>query len=167
MDIANLRVGSMRTKPIADRLDEVGLAQTHAPIDEERVVGSTGPLGHLGRRGTRQLVRFARHESFEGECRVEPGNLAAARLGGCRLGGACGSYVRGGFLLLFRQEQLDLDAALEVLPRERLDPLRELVSNPLLYEAVGRDQRDRIALRVTLERLDPGSKLLGGKFLLE
>ena len=54
-----------------------------------------------------------------------------------------------------------------MLRGELLDAPRELVPYPLLHEAVGRDQRDRVAVDAALQRLDPGAKLLGRKFLLE
>jgi hypothetical protein len=50
-------------------------------IDEERVVGGAGVLGHLDRGGPGDLVRLAVHEVGEREAGVEAMLLAGAALG--------------------------------------------------------------------------------------
>ncbi|MNC88649.1 hypothetical protein D3C83_44880 [compost metagenome] len=51
--------------------------------------------------------------------------------------------------------------------RERLNPLKEFIAYPLQHEAIGRDQREYVAVDSDFKRADPGSELLGGKFLFE
>ena len=65
MRACGLRVGEL----VADRLQQVGLAQAHAAVDEQRVVGDAGVLGDLDRGRARELVRLAGHEAVEGKSR--------------------------------------------------------------------------------------------------
>ncbi len=48
-----------------DGLHQVGLAHAHAAIEEQRIVGLRGPLGHGQRGGMRELVAVADHEGIE------------------------------------------------------------------------------------------------------
>ena len=50
---------------VSYRVDQVRLAQADAAIDKQRIVGSTGVLGHLQPRGARQLVGLADNEIVE------------------------------------------------------------------------------------------------------
>ena len=63
---------------MADRLDQVRLAQAHAAVDEQRVVRRR-VLGDLEAGGARELVRLAGHERLERERAVEARRLDAAR----------------------------------------------------------------------------------------
>ena len=51
---------------VADRMHQVGLAQTDAAVDEERVVGLRGDLRDGASGGMRELVRRADDEALEG-----------------------------------------------------------------------------------------------------
>jgi hypothetical protein len=42
---------------VADRVEQVGLAEADAAVDEERVVGPRRRLGDRQRRGVREAVR--------------------------------------------------------------------------------------------------------------
>ena len=88
---------------------------------------------------------------------------------GCGTSGAGGhAHRRRGVLrVLLGEQEPDLDRALQLLGGELLDARVELVAYPLQDEAVGRDQRERIALDFDLQRLDPGDELLCGKLFLE
>ena len=68
---------------------------------------------------------------------------------------------------LYREQEPDLDRPLQPLGGELLDAAVELVAYPLQNEAIGCDERQRIAFDVKLQRLDPGDELLCGEFLLE
>src|SRR5258705_6971990 len=50
---------------VADGLDQMGLAQPDAAVDEQRVVGNPGMLCNLQGGGTRKLVGFPGHERIE------------------------------------------------------------------------------------------------------
>ncbi len=67
------RVG--REDVVADRLDQVGLAEPHAAVDEKRVVRSR-VVGHLQAGGPGELVGLAGHEAREVEGRIEARCLA-------------------------------------------------------------------------------------------
>ena len=66
-------VGTTAGDHVTDGVHEVGLAQAHATVDEQRVVGGTGVLAHLHRGGLGQLVGLAFHEGIEGEVGIERG----------------------------------------------------------------------------------------------
>ena len=51
MHVAHAHAGTGRDHGIADGVDQVGLAQAHAAVQEQRVVGRAGVLGHLQRGG--------------------------------------------------------------------------------------------------------------------
>ena len=58
---------------IADGVDQVGLAEAGAAVDEQRVVGTAGIAANLECGGTRQIIRLADDEVVEGEIREQPG----------------------------------------------------------------------------------------------
>jgi len=58
---------------VADRVHEVGLAQAHAAIEEERVVVLAGRVGHRHGRGMGEAGVVADHEGAELELLVELG----------------------------------------------------------------------------------------------
>ena len=57
---------------VADGMHQVRLAQAHAAVDEQRVVGTPGILGDLHRRRARELIALALDEVREREVRIEP-----------------------------------------------------------------------------------------------
>ena len=56
---------------IADRVHQVGLAETNAAIQEQRVVAVLGVVGNLPGGRTGKLVRLALDEILEGKGPVE------------------------------------------------------------------------------------------------
>ena len=62
---------------VADGLDQVGLAQPHAAVDEQRVVGGR-MVGDLHAGGAGELVGLAGNEGCEAETGIEAGLFAAA-----------------------------------------------------------------------------------------
>ena len=63
---------------VADRLDQMRLAEAHAAVDEERVVRRR-MVGDLQAGGAGELVRLAGHERAERERAVQAAGLDAAR----------------------------------------------------------------------------------------
>ena len=61
---------------VADRVHEVGLAEAHPAVDEERVVGLARDLRDRAGRRVRKLVGGADHEAVEGVLRIEGRGLA-------------------------------------------------------------------------------------------
>ena len=56
---------------VRDRVHQVGLAEAHAAVEEERVVGAGGGLGDRARGGVGELVGGADDEGVEGEARIQ------------------------------------------------------------------------------------------------
>ena len=148
----------------ASVMDQVRLTQANAAIDEERVVGFAGALGHLNRRGARELVGLARHKSAEIEVRVEARNIARARFGAAARGNQLFRRQRG---LFFREHQADTDLVAKALAGQALDFGQEPVADPLQHKAIGRRQRELIIGGLKLERFDPGFELLGRQLLFK
>src|SRR5699024_9486763 len=78
---------------VADRMQQVGLAQSRAAVDEQRVVGLSGGLRDRRRSGLREAVGGTDHEGVEGVLAVQARILAERALGGG--GAATGSGARG------------------------------------------------------------------------
>src|SRR5207237_9545630 len=74
-------------KMVSDRLHQMGLAQAHAAVYEQRVVRNARVFRDLDRGSARELVRLAGDEALEAEALVETAALGCRRrLGGARLG---------------------------------------------------------------------------------
>src|SRR6185437_8516788 len=65
----HLRLAALDLMP--DGLHEMSLAHADSAIEEERVIGLGGPLGHGQRGGVSKLVAGADYESIEGVARVK------------------------------------------------------------------------------------------------
>src|SRR6185369_15681544 len=88
--VADARLWATVGEMVADRLQQVSLAQAHPPVNEQRVVGDAGVLGDLDGGRPRELVRLTGDEAVEGKRPIEP--PAFGRRGFCA--GACGRGVR-------------------------------------------------------------------------
>ena len=161
---------------VADRVHQVGLAEAHAAVQEERVVGVAGALGdgQAGRVG--QAVGRAHDEVGEGVARVDVGGAAlAADAGGLdpdlarpgvgrrrhRWVGVEGSVDRSrGWGA--GDDEFDLDAVADD-PGEGLADQRAIARlQPVLGEAVG--DRDPEALLIDVDQLGiPQPRLVVGR----
>ena len=56
---------------VADGVQQVGLAQAHPAVEEERVVGLARVFGHGHAGGVRQAVAGADHEVFKGVAGIQ------------------------------------------------------------------------------------------------
>ena len=61
---------------IADGVHEMGLAETDAAVDEQRIVGAGRVVADLRRGGARELVRFTLDKILEGEFRLQSAHMA-------------------------------------------------------------------------------------------
>src|SRR5262249_32027191 len=61
---------------VTDSMHQVRLAHTHSAVEEQRVVGFRGLLGHCARSSMREFVGLAYNEGVEGVAVVE--NVIAA-----------------------------------------------------------------------------------------
>ena len=64
--VADLHPGLVAADVVADGVEQVGLAEARPAVDEERVVGVAGLLGHGQRRGVGEAVAAADDELLEG-----------------------------------------------------------------------------------------------------
>ena len=181
MDVADFRGGVALQDVVAERLDEMRLAQTDTAIDEERVVGR-GVLGHLQPGCPGELVRLARDERREGEAGIETrllmpsrqrrrGRHARGRFDGKRRlrlqdGGRwrCGSG-RDRFARAVGDGEGDGNGMPFGLRRELGDAGEETLLDPLQHEAVLREQPIAAARAFERERPDPGVELLRRQLL--
>ena len=71
VQIHYLRGGPVGDDGVTHGVHQVGLAQTHTPVDEQRVVGGAGILCDLHRGGARQLVGFALDKTVKGKTGIQ------------------------------------------------------------------------------------------------
>ncbi len=71
--------GVQGLRVVADRVQQVRLAETRAAVDEQRVVGLRGRLRHGDGGRVGEPVGLADHEVVEGVLRVEPRLVADRR----------------------------------------------------------------------------------------
>ena len=186
MDVADLRGRILLQDLVADRLDQVRLAEAHAAVDEQRVVRRR-MLGDLHAGGARELVGLAGDEGAERERRIEAARLAcdASAIGASRR--ACVAAAPGGaswdsrlagagqpgprVLRWLRRRVGDGEfdrhrRRRSPVARQRLDAAAEAVLDPLQHEPIRGIRRSRPLVR-RIERADPGGELLGGELALE
>src|SRR6266581_8238976 len=63
--VAHPGAGMLCENEVADRVDQVRLAEAHATVDEQRVVRRSWMFGDLQRRGAGELVGFAGDKTVE------------------------------------------------------------------------------------------------------
>src|SRR4051794_10140884 len=158
--VADGEVRRVLADVLGDRLEQVGLPEARAAVDEERVVGLRRRFGHRERGRMRKPVRRADHEGVEGVLGVEAAALRPAGDPLDRYGGRDGLQV--GLEQLFRQGReggADLaDAQLDRLVRagdvadRGADEAAEMPFDPVAREVV-RDA-DHEALVRELEARD-------------
>ena len=89
--VAHLQTRAEALDVVADRVEQVRLADPGRAVQEERVVGVAGQLGDRERRGVREAVARADHELVEGVLRVQAVGVGGAAAPGPRrrrVGGA-------------------------------------------------------------------------------
>ena len=69
--VADGEAGAVGADVVADRVQEMGLADAGRAVEEERVVGLPGQLGDGQRGGVGEAVAVADHELVEGVLRVQ------------------------------------------------------------------------------------------------
>ena len=78
-DVGQLHVAIVLQHVLPDRVHQMGFAEPHATVDEQRVVRARRRLGDGPRRSVRKLIRRANDEAIEGVARVEASRAWAAR----------------------------------------------------------------------------------------
>ena len=87
-DVGELQAGAVLQHVLPDRVHQVGLAETDAAVDEQRVVGARRGFGDGPAGGVGELVGRADDEGVEGVARVEAPSWVASGCGGGRVIGA-------------------------------------------------------------------------------
>jgi len=118
---------------VADRVEQVRLAEADSTVDEERVVGLGGQLGHGLAGGLGELVGRADHEGVERVPRIETVGGAAAR--------GTGGRRRRWRIVVFAGDRIvddDRDAGLAAYCRggRLLERLEVMLREPVAGEAV-------------------------------
>ena len=118
-------------------MEEMCFPQTDSAVDEERIVGARGQLGHRLASGLGELIGVADHEGIEGVADGEAGG-GDGRLGlGRRRGGQARFAV---------DVERDAGIAAEDFPRRRLQRLGVMLMKPISCVRIGRRDLDVIAL---------------------
>ena len=97
-DVGQLQVAIVPEDVLPDRVHQMRLSQSHAAVDEQRVVRSRRRLGDRAARRMRELIRGADDEGVEGVAGIEsrrPRHRVAAAAG-LEHGGFVGSELHGG-----------------------------------------------------------------------
>ncbi len=149
----------------ADRLQQVRLAQARAAIDEERVVGRAGILGHLDGRGARDLVGLAVHEVGECEAGVEAVLFARRTLRRRDRDRLRNHDLVVGELVV--EDQVHGQAPAGDVLDPGSDPPQEVGAHVFEDVMIGRHQHQLVVLPLAPQGLDPGVVLLRRQLLLE
>ena len=84
-DVGELQVPVVIEDVVPDGVHQMRLAESHAAVDEQRVVGARRRLGHRSGSGMRELIRRADDEGVERVARRETARLGhALRTSGSR-----------------------------------------------------------------------------------
>ena len=138
-DVAGGEVAGVLGHVGGDRLEEVGLAEAGAAVDEERVVGLRRRLGDRERGRVGEAVRRADHEESKVYLGFRPSSGVPAAAGrGARRAGALPELAHD-----------DAHAALlaEHVADGRLDEAEEVALDPLAREVVRDDDDERLERR--------------------
>jgi hypothetical protein len=84
--VAHAQSGAVALDVVADRVEQMGLAEPRLAVQEKRVVGLGGQLRHGERSRVGEAVALADHELVEAVLRVQPRAALAVESGG-RAGG--------------------------------------------------------------------------------
>ena len=180
MDVADLHGRIISQHLVADRMNQMRLAQTHAAVQEQRVVGTARIARDLNRGRASQLVGFAGHEAVEGQCLIDAA-LIAPEVAFIRLLDALNRRLLGRHGRGLRQcccffkravtrieHELDVHRRLPEFRRQTGDPVRELGLHPVQLESIGRGDAKTAVLEIERrQRLDPGAELLRRQLLLQ
>ena len=153
-------LGMAVRQAMPDGVEQVGLAEADAAVDEERIVGRGGVLGHGQAGGLGELVGRADDERLE---RV-PGIEGRGRRG--RGGGDRRRRRGGGKRAVDGQD--DVRAGPEQVRGGRLEGGQVMLLDVLTGELVGHGQLQAvIVVAEKAGRADPVRERLGGKVALE
>ncbi len=172
MQVDHLGRGRAARDGVADGVHQVRLAETHAAVDEQRVVRAARILRDLHGSGARQLIGLALDEGLEGKGGAQPGALAftSPRAAGTAFGRRFDqrrAFLAGlqGFRLATKLPAADLyDDAGRVTVLQACQHLGQAVEqvlvDPVAHEVIGRKQSQRIAIFDGVQWPNPGVELL-------
>ena len=148
-DVDEVQVPVAGLDVVADGMHEVRLAEAHPAVEEQRVVGLAGDLGHRPRGGVGELVGGAHHEALEGVLGVE--------------GGGGGDLAFGHGLGAPRRSRLALEDDVDLALAEVVQGLRDhavvVAGQPVLELGVrDLDEETRALERVEARGPEPGGE---------
>ena len=166
MHVRNARFRVAVLDQVRDGVHQVRLAEAHAAVQEQRVVGAAGIFRHLRRRGLGQLVALAFDEGGEGKVGIEP-RADHQPLGAAHAPGQCGGDgARGGAARAdFHGHDGHVPGAL--IAQQLTDARQQVCVDPVDHEAVGRQELERAVALHGLQRPYPGIELLLRKLRLQ
>ena len=65
LDVYNFCAGVVLTDAVSDRIDQMCFSKAGIAVDQQRVIGFGGRIGHGAGRGMRKLVGFTYHKVFK------------------------------------------------------------------------------------------------------
>ena len=162
-DVGQLQPGHAVEQVLADRVHQVRLAESHAAVEEQRVVGAGGRLGDRDRGGVRELVRRADDERRERVARVQAARRRRLRFRGSGLVGYDGRFGRRirsrsrGSLRV--EDEGNLQSAALDLARRLGNDAGVVLGEPVAAEDARHPDGDPLAVvRDERGRLEPGTE---------
>jgi hypothetical protein len=145
---------------MTDGVEQVGLAEAHAAVDEQGIVRLREllPDRHAGR--VRELVARPDHERVEGVFRIELGAGVAGTARGAALGLLFLPWDSRGIVLL-GQDQPDLDLVEHQVFERRPQQAQIMLLEPFLEKTIRKQDLDAVLLdRPQRQRTEPGLEAL-------
>ena len=164
---------------VANGVQQVGLAQTGAAIEEQRVISATRIVGHLTGRRTGQLVGLTFDEILEGIVHVGVALVVRLRLGVSLAFPALLQVIHRRSTT--RRRSCDRDGMGTItdvktqggsigsaqLVDDAIDPEQVLVAYPVQNEAIRCIQGQSIVTQLRLKRPDPHAEFCRGQLILQ
>ena len=149
-DVGELQVPIVLQDVLADSVHQVRFSQTHAAVDEQRVVGTRRSFGHGATRCVRELIRRADDERVEGVAGIQARGARLRRrrrdapLQRCSLIGAQrdGRHVRRSVASRIGHEVHEQIGPLQ-LSHRLADHAGVVLGQPLLEQRIGHPDRHR------------------------
>jgi hypothetical protein len=156
--IPNDQVGIHLECLMANRIEEMGLPQPGAAIDEQRVVVGSGLLGHRHRRCRSESVGLADYEALEAISVDEVGGSGRYSNGPVRGGCGCIALVEWKWLLgrnSFTDAIYRLRAIAEHRPVDTIDEIAVFVLDPAEMELGGSNEDYAVPIDISLQTGQP------------
>ena len=167
MNVRDARLAVPRLDEMRDRVHQVCLAESHATIEEQRVIGAARILRDLQGGRFRELIALALDEGGEAEIRIQA-RADDQAIGPARARGHgrsdCAAYRGAARAHLDRD---DRGVSRTLIAQQLADPRQQILVDPVDDESIRRQQLQRAGPLERLQRTHPGIELLLGKLGLQ